>query len=137
VVRRRHPEDRQAYLMHPTRKGRAVQVRAVAILGRQQDLLLRPLNQEETRVLSVDRHHDLRGKNTGGRPPRGRSSSPARPCSNNRLRHLETILRRVSSRKAISSLSNPSAAMSTILARIISRYGNVYRRDPKYVSVVT
>src|SRR6185437_5242424 len=45
-----------------------------------------------------------------------------------RLRHLLTICRGVSKRAAIASLSRPSAAYSTILARITSLYGDVYLR---------
>jgi len=43
-----------------------------------------------------------------------------------RWRHWLTTSRRVSSRKAISSLSMPSAAIRIILARTTSKYGNVY-----------
>jgi hypothetical protein len=56
----------------------------------------------------------------GGRPPRGRSANPASRCSWKRYRHFDTIWRGVSSRAAISSLPNPSAAYSTILALMTS-----------------
>src|SRR3954447_17176728 len=68
------------------------------------------------------------GGKTGGRPRRGRSSRPARRCSKNRLRHCETTSRRQCKRSAIWSLRSPSAASSTIWARMTCQYGNVYER---------
>src|SRR6266511_4463376 len=50
------------------------------------------------------------------------------PSSKKRLRHIETTSRLVFRRRAISSLSIPFAAMSTILARTTSRYADVYFR---------
>ena len=57
-----------------------------------------------------------------------RSSRPRRRSRKKRLRHLLTICRGVSRRAAMASLSSPSAAYSTILARMTSRYGDVYFR---------
>ena len=57
-------------------------------------------------------------------PPRGRP----RVLSKKRWRHLLTIWRGISSRAAITSLRKPSAASKTILARMTSRYGDVYLR---------
>src|SRR5437879_5055742 len=45
-----------------------------------------------------------------------------------RLRHLLTIWRGVSKRRPMTSFDNPWAARRTILARITSRYGDVYLR---------
>jgi hypothetical protein len=59
--------------------------------------------------------------NDRGRPERGRSSSPARPASQNRLRHRLTTVTSASSRCAITVLRSPSAARSTILARSTSK----------------
>src|SRR5205823_4309106 len=55
---------------------------------------------------------------------------PSRSCGSRkkRLRHLLTIRRGVFKRAARSSLSSPAAAYSTILARMTSRYGDVYLR---------
>ena len=61
-----------------------------------------------------------------GRPLRGCSSRPGRRARANRLRHLLTICRGVSKRAAMMSLDRPWAARRTILARMTSRYDNVY-----------
>jgi hypothetical protein len=68
------------------------------------------------------------GEKRAGRPPRGCSSRPGRRIKANRLRHLLTIRRGVSKRVAMTSLDNPWAAKRMILARITSRYGDVYFR---------
>jgi hypothetical protein len=59
---------------------------------------------------------------------RGSDSRPGSRARANRLRHLLTICRGVSSRDAITSLDRPSAASRTILARTTSQYGDVYLR---------
>src|SRR5271165_1855693 len=53
---------------------------------------------------------------------------PAVHSRKKRLRHLLTICRGVSSLAAMSSLASPAAAYSTIVARISSRYDDVYLR---------
>src|SRR5207244_2467703 len=68
------------------------------------------------------------GEKRAGRPPRGSSSRPGSRARANRLRHLLTICRGVSRREAMTSLERPSAARRTILARMISQYGDVYLR---------
>src|SRR5271157_2644417 len=68
------------------------------------------------------------GEKSAGRPLRGCSSRPGRRANANRLRHLLTICRGVSKRVAMLSLGRPCAARSTILARMTSRYGDVYFR---------
>src|SRR3984893_5701168 len=68
------------------------------------------------------------GEKRAGRPPRGCSSKPGSRIKANRLRHLLTICRGVSKRVAMTSLDNPWAAKRTTLARITSRYGDVYFR---------
>ena len=60
--------------------------------------------------------------------PRGCDSRPGRRVRANRLRHLLTICRGVSSRDAMTSLDRPSSASRTILARTTSQYGEVYLR---------
>src|SRR5262249_45225661 len=74
------------------------------------------------------RRRRRRGEKRAGRPPRGCSASPGRRQRQKRLRHLLTICRGVSRRAAMASLASPAAARSTILARITSRYGDVYLR---------
>ena len=59
---------------------------------------------------------------------RGCDSRPGRRPRTNRLRHLLTIWRGVSSRDAMTSLERPSPASRTILARMTSQYGDVYLR---------
>ena len=59
---------------------------------------------------------------------RGHSSRPGKRAKQNRLRHLLTIWRGVSSRTAITSLDSLSAARRMILARTTSQYGDVYFR---------
>src|SRR5207344_3022644 len=68
------------------------------------------------------------GEKRALRPPRGSSSRPGKRAKQNRLRHLLTIWRGVSSRAAITSLDSPSAARRTILARMTSQYDDVYFR---------
>ena len=60
--------------------------------------------------------------------PRASDSRPGRRARANRLRHLLTICRGVSSRDAMTSLDRPSSASRTILARMTSQYGDVYLR---------
>ena len=52
VVRERHPRDRRAFLVRPTRAGKTMKARAIAILDRQQQAFLAPLDPEERRVLA-------------------------------------------------------------------------------------
>ena len=51
VERRRHPQDRRAFLIRPTTGGRAAQVAAVRILDEQQETFLGPLDPEERETL--------------------------------------------------------------------------------------
>ena len=67
--------------------------------------------------------------NTGGRPLRGASLSPASRPSANRRRHLRTVSVHTPSSRAIAALSWPAAAASTIAARSRSRYGPRTDRD--------
>ena len=53
VVRRRHPRDRRAFLVHPTDSGRAAQREGVAILDEQQERFLAPLSPAERRQLGA------------------------------------------------------------------------------------
>src|SRR5438445_12970984 len=71
---------------------------------------------------------DAGGGKRAGRPPRGCDSRPGRRARANLLRHLLTTWRGVSKRAAMTSLERPSAASSTIFARITSQYGYVYWR---------
>ena len=59
--------------------------------------------------------------NTGGRPLRGASASPASRPSANRRRHLRTVSVHTPISAAIAALSWPAAAASTIAARSRSR----------------
>ena len=68
------------------------------------------------------------GEKRALRPPRGSSSRPGKRARQNRLRHLLTIWRGVSSREAITSLERPWTASRMILARMTSQYGDVYWR---------
>ena len=68
------------------------------------------------------------GEQRASRPPRVCSSSPGNRCSKKRLRHLLTIWRGVSRHTAMTSFDKPCAARSTILARLTSRYRDVYFR---------
>jgi hypothetical protein len=68
------------------------------------------------------------GENRMGRPPRGCSSRPGRRAKANRLHHLLTIWRGVPKRVAMTSLDKPCAGKRMILARMTSRYGDVYFR---------
>ena len=70
-----------------------------------------------------------RAGNVRGRPGRGASASPARPCWQYRRRHLRAVSSQMPSRAAIALFPNPSAASSTIRARSTSRNGAVARRD--------
>jgi DNA-binding MarR family transcriptional regulator len=47
VTRQRHPRDRRAFLVHPTRSGRRAQAAAVRILDEQQRRFLAPLTPAE------------------------------------------------------------------------------------------
>jgi hypothetical protein len=60
--------------------------------------------------------------NTGGRPLRGASFSPASRPAANRRRHLRTVSVHTPSCLAITALFLPAAAASTIWARSRSRY---------------
>ena len=64
------------------------------------------------------------GKDPGPSAPRA-SSRPFKRCSKNRFRQRCTTCGLVSSRAAISTFANPSAASSTILARTTRQYGSV------------
>lgn len=77
------------------------------------------------------------GEKSAGRPWRDLSSRPARRSSKNRLRHLLTICRGVSSLSAISSFSRPLEAYKTIRARITSLYGDVYFRAMAFRRVLS
>jgi hypothetical protein len=72
--------------------------------------------------------NDELGEKRAGRPSRGCSSRPGRRAKANRLRHLLTICRGVSKRVAMTSFDNPCAAKRMILARMTSRYDDVYFR---------
>jgi DNA-binding MarR family transcriptional regulator len=51
VRRARHPEDRRAYLIHPTKAGIAAKVAAIEILDEQQRTFLSPLTTAERQQL--------------------------------------------------------------------------------------
>ena len=82
----------------------------------------------QLRGQGLNGEEDARGGKSAGRPVRERSSRAPGRSRRKRLRHLLTICRGVSRRAAMASLSSPSAAYSTILARMTSRYGDVYFR---------
>lgn len=63
-----------------------------------------------------------------GRPERARSRSPASPCRQNLLRHRATTSACTSIRSAITALVRPSAASSTIFARMTCACGALYER---------
>jgi MarR family transcriptional regulator, lower aerobic nicotinate degradation pathway regulator len=52
VARQRHPQDRRAFLVHPTGSGRAAKIAAVQILDEQQHRFLAPLSPAERGVLA-------------------------------------------------------------------------------------
>ena len=52
VARQRHPQDRRAFLIHPTDSGRAAKAAAVRILDEQQRRFLAPLTPAERRQLA-------------------------------------------------------------------------------------
>ena len=87
-----------------------------------------PRNRRAARTRGGSPQRAREGGKLGGLPRRGRSSRPARRCSKNRLRHCETTSRPQRNRAAIWSLRRPSAAISTICARVTCQYGNVYDR---------
>ena len=66
--------------------------------------------------------------NARGRPGRGRSRSPSRPCSQNRRRHLRTVSSVTPRPRAIAAFAAPSAAANTIRARSTSRCSPLARR---------
>ena len=53
VVRRRHPRDRRAFLVHPTDAGLAAGVEAIRVLDEQQRRFLAPLKAPEREQLSA------------------------------------------------------------------------------------
>jgi hypothetical protein len=55
--------------------------------------------------------------NVRGRPDRGRSFNPSKPCSQKRFRHREATSTQTPTLSAISMLRAPSAAINTIRAR--------------------
>src|ERR1035438_3764750 len=63
--------------------------------------------------------------NTRGLPERGRSFSPASPSWQNRLRHLDATSTQTPTRLAMSTFATPSAASSTIRARMTWECGAV------------
>jgi len=67
--------------------------------------------------------------NLRGRPGRGASASPSRPCSQYRRRHLRAVSWQIPSRPAIAEFAVPSAASSTIRTRMTIWYGAVPRRE--------
>ena len=70
-----------------------------------------------------------RAGNLRGRPGRGASASPSRPCSQYRRRHLRAVSSQIPSRPAIAEFAVPPAASSTIRARMTIWYGAVPRRE--------
>src|SRR5271157_4788614 len=73
-------------------------------------------------------HDDAGGGKERGTPAPRLFVEARQRANANRLRHLLTICRGVSKRVAMLSLGRPCAARSTILARMTSRYGDVYFR---------
>jgi len=53
VVRGRHPKDRRAFLIKPTRTGRKLKVAAVKILNEQQEIFLAPLTSSERNAMAA------------------------------------------------------------------------------------
>ena len=72
VVRKRHPQDRRAFLICPTDAGRAAKKTAVAILDEQQRRFLAPLSQEERLHLG-----ELLNRLHAGAPAGARQPTPA------------------------------------------------------------
>jgi DNA-binding MarR family transcriptional regulator len=52
VERRRHPTDRRAFMIHPTRAGLAARADAIRILDQQQAAFLKPLSNRDRGVLA-------------------------------------------------------------------------------------
>ena len=52
VERRRHPADRRAFMIHPTRAGLAAKEDAIRILDQQQAAFLKPLSNRDRGVLA-------------------------------------------------------------------------------------
>jgi DNA-binding MarR family transcriptional regulator len=52
VERRRHPADRRAFMIHPTKAGVAAKEAAIRILDQQQATFLEPLSERDRRVLA-------------------------------------------------------------------------------------
>lgn len=52
VERRRHPDDRRAFTIHPTAAGLAVKTDAIRILDQQQEAFLKPLGKRDRAALS-------------------------------------------------------------------------------------
>lgn len=64
VQRRRHPDDRRAFLVQPTQTGQAIKAEAVRILDQQQDVFLAGLTRaqrEQLGVLLKQLHDSLTG----------------------------------------------------------------------------
>ncbi len=86
-----------------------------------------PVREFASERLNLD--DDAGGKSGPGAPPRRLFlESGETEFVRNRFRHLLTIWRGVSRRDPMTSFCRPSAAMSTIFARMTSRYGDVYLR---------
>jgi DNA-binding MarR family transcriptional regulator len=51
VARQRHPQDRRAFLIHPTSRGTKAQKAAIDVLDRQQERFLSPLRPSQRRQL--------------------------------------------------------------------------------------
>jgi DNA-binding MarR family transcriptional regulator len=52
VERRRHPDDRRAFMIHPTKAGLAAKEDAIRILDQQQAAFLEPLSERDRGVLA-------------------------------------------------------------------------------------
>ena len=74
VERRRHPADRRAFMIHPTRSGLAAKDDAIRILDQQQSAFLKPLSKSDRGVLAdlLNRLyvHTRRSPSPSTRPPR-------------------------------------------------------------------
>jgi DNA-binding MarR family transcriptional regulator len=52
VERRRHPDDRRAFMIHPTDAGLAAKADAIRILNQQQAVFMAPLSKRDRRVFA-------------------------------------------------------------------------------------